>query len=532
MDTVGGIPFVTLEGLPCKDDDKSLASVADKGRGHGFFALEYLFAPFYNARARTFRARALDGFFAKAENNGVKDLMPWIRDYFEHDEDTFTRQILVILAAMGNDEQAALLPPDYHDDRRARNLTHTLTTYARTMVQRQMISQHRPRHPSLAMFLHLCLATIPLLFKVTFDFGSGASASSQPASTDDLCKNHGATTNDLTTSPKTSFSGYVSTPVSATIPLLFKVTFDFGSGASASSQPASSFASDNGGGMRSGDDLSGAPAAQPLQHGGDGEEDSLLPKLIDISDDYDYVDDDKSKIVLPPGKSTNNYSWLMDQATLDVRPPPKNDIPMPPPRMPPELCMATSSSATLPTWPAKNDIPMPPPRMPPELCMATSSSATLPTWPAPALPPPTPAPAPAPPRPPDDLALVATLDTGKPAPAPAPPRPAPEPAPPAPPSLTSPERGSSTGADRLFHRRAGEAAPGPLNPAARSYVPTAPLNPAARPYVPTTLMITGMSPTAQWMPTMHGPHDYSSSSGTWHPGSYYDNSGLGSLTTL
>jgi len=445
MDTVGGIPFVTLEGLPCKDDDKSLASVADKGRGHGFFALEYLFAPFYNARARTFRARALDGFFAKAENNGVKDLMPWIRDYFEHDEDTFTRQILVILAAMGNDEQAALLPPDYHDDRRARNLTHTLTTYARTMVQRQMISQHRPRHPSLAMFLHLCLATIPLLFKVTFDFGSGASASSQPAS---------------------------------------------------------SFASDNGGGMRSGDDLSGAPAAQPLQHGGDGEEDSLLPKLIDISDDYDYVDDDKSKIVLPPGKSTNNYSWLMDQATLDVRPPPKNDIPMPPPRMPPELCMATSSSATLPTWPA------------------------------PALPPPTPAPAPAPPRPPDDLALVATLDTGKPAPAPAPPRPAPEPAPPAPPSLTSPERGSSTGADRLFHRRAGEAAPGPLNPAARSYVPTAPLNPAARPYVPTTLMITGMSPTAQWMPTMHGPHDYSSSSGTWHPGSYYDNSGLGSLTTL
>ena len=399
MDTVGGIPFVTLEGLPCKDNDNSLASVADKGRGHGFFALEYLFAPFYRARARTFRAGALDGFFAKAENNGVKDLMPWIRDYFEHDEDTFTRQILVILAAMGNDEQAALLPPDYHDDRRARNLTHTLTTYARTMVQRQMISQHRPRHPSLAMFLHLCLATIPLLFKVTFDFGSGASASSQPAS---------------------------------------------------------SFAPDNGGGMRYGDDLSGAPAAQPLQHGGDGEEDSLLPKLIDISDDYDYVDDDKSKIVLPPGKSTNNYSWLMDQATLDVRPLPKNDIPMPPPPMPPEPCMATSSSATLPTWPA------------------------------PALPPP----APAPPRSPDDLVLVATIDTGRPAPAPAPPRPAPGPAPPAPLFLTAP----------------------------------IPLNPAARPYVPT--------PTAQWMPTMHGPHDYSSSSGTWHPGSYYDNSGLGSLTTL
>eukprot|EP00639_Heterosigma_akashiwo_P015407 CAMPEP_0206395130 /NCGR_PEP_ID=MMETSP0294-20121207/21863_1 /ASSEMBLY_ACC=CAM_ASM_000327 /TAXON_ID=39354 /ORGANISM="Heterosigma akashiwo, Strain CCMP2393" /LENGTH=368 /DNA_ID=CAMNT_0053849325 /DNA_START=295 /DNA_END=1397 /DNA_ORIENTATION=- len=367
MDTVGGIPFVTLEGLPCKDDDKSLASVADKGRGHGFFALEYLFAPFYNARARTFRARALDGFFAKAENNGVKDLMPWIRDYFEHDEDTFTRQILVILAAMGNDEQAALLPPDYHDDRRARNLTHTLTTYARTMVQRQMISQHRPRHPSLAMFLHLCLATIPLLFKVTFDFGMGndeQAALLPPDYHDDRRARN--LTHTLTTYARTMVQRQMISQhrprhpslamflhlCLATIPLLFKVTFDFGSGASASSQPASSFASDNGGGMRSGDDLSGAPAAQPLQHGGDGEEDSLLPKLIDISDDYDYVDDDKSKIVLPPGKSTNNYSWLMDQATLDVRPPPKNDIPMPPPRMPPELCMATSSSATLPTWPA------------------------------------------------------------------------------------------------------------------------------------------------------------------------------------
>lgn len=78
--------------------------------------------------------------------------------------------------------------------------------------------------------------------------------------------------------------------------LLAKVTSDFCSAvAPAQLQPASSFALDNGGGMKYGDNLSGAVATQPLQHGGDGEEDSLLPKLIDTTtNDDNYVGNDKS----------------------------------------------------------------------------------------------------------------------------------------------------------------------------------------------------------------------------------------------
>ena len=97
-----------------------------------------------------------------------------------------------------------------------------VTHYAKSVVHQQIITQPCPGHPSLIMFLPLCLATILLLARVMSDFGSVAPASPQPAS---------------------------------------------------------SFALDNGGGVRYGDDLSGAAAAQPL---------------------HDYMDDTISALAVTP----------------------------------------------------------------------------------------------------------------------------------------------------------------------------------------------------------------------------------------
>jgi len=165
-DDGGGIPSI-LGGSPCSKDDKSLASVLVNDRSPGFMALDGLFTNIYHTQAiALFKAGAMEELFSKANSHGIQDLLPWVREYFEDDEDTDTRRVLLILAAVGDDEQAALLPSAYYGDQRARNLTHTLTIYAKTMVQRQIIAQHRPRHPSLAMFLPLCLATILLLARV------------------------------------------------------------------------------------------------------------------------------------------------------------------------------------------------------------------------------------------------------------------------------------------------------------------------------------------------------------------------------
>jgi len=166
-DDGGGIPSFKTGGPPCDKNDTSLASVAGNGRSPGYHILDWLFVDIYHTQAiALFKAGAMEELFSKANSHGIQDLLPWVREYFEDDEDTDTRRVLLILAAVGDDEQAALLPSAYYGDQRARNLTHTLTIYAKTMVQRQIIAQHRPRHPSLAMFLPLCLATILLLARV------------------------------------------------------------------------------------------------------------------------------------------------------------------------------------------------------------------------------------------------------------------------------------------------------------------------------------------------------------------------------
>ena len=369
-DDGGGIPSFKTGGPPCDKNDTSLASVAGNGRSPGFHTLDWLFVDIYQARAMAmFRAGALDELFAQADNNGVKDLMPWVRDYFQDDEDTGTgtRRVLVILAAVGDDEQAALLPSAYYGDQRARNLTHTLTTYAKTMVQRQIIAQHRPRHPSLAMFLPLCLATILLLARVMSDHGSAAPASSQPPT---------------------------------------------------------SFAPDNGGGDRSGDDLSGAVAAS-LHY----VKDSIpaAPLLVPTKPTFGcpWSAANFTRLLLQhcdvvvniTYRDTSVYTYAGEEDNDGDEIPPLVEesgeysiiqyIRLPVPSG--YTSMATTASVSSAR------------RAPPLLLLngprATSSSATLPTWPAPALPLPAHAPAPAP----DDLALVATIDTERPAPAPAPP---------------------------------------------------------------------------------------------------------------
>jgi len=152
------MPFIELEGPPCNKNDKSLASVAGKGRSPGFYALDWLFVDIYHAWAMaTFRAGAFEELFTQADNNGVKDLMPWVRDYFKDDEDTSTRQVLLILAAVCDDAQATLLPPAYQNDQRAKRLTYVvLTHYAKSVVMhQQIIKQPRPGHPLLVAFLPL-----------------------------------------------------------------------------------------------------------------------------------------------------------------------------------------------------------------------------------------------------------------------------------------------------------------------------------------------------------------------------------------